>query len=167
MCLRGLSSPFKKRLMLLDSEYSGGQTTWAAIDSLFKRSNISCLLSHILILTQRGYPRDRIPYLAGYIGTTRHAFGWGCESPCVNCDWNNDSVFRFLWCQLESTLVRITRDLLNTSVWLMHWADWQGLSLKTQLRSLYSSCRKRKQLVFEGYYALSHFIDHTWNASCN
>jgi hypothetical protein len=27
--------------------------------------------------------------------------------------------------------------------------------------------QEKKQLVFEGYYALSHFIDHTWNASCN
>jgi hypothetical protein len=27
--------------------------------------------------------------------------------------------------------------------------------------------QEKKQLVFEGYYAFSHFIDHTWNASCN
>jgi SNF2 family DNA or RNA helicase len=27
--------------------------------------------------------------------------------------------------------------------------------------------QEKKQLVFEGHYALSHFIDHTWNASCN
>jgi hypothetical protein len=81
------------------------QTIWVAIDSLFRRSNINCLLSHILILTQSTYPWDRIPYLAGYI-STKHALGWGYEFPCVNCDWNNDSVFRFLWCQLENTLVR-------------------------------------------------------------
>jgi hypothetical protein len=26
--------------------------------------------------------------------------------------------------------------------------------------------QEKKQLIFEGHYALSLFIDHTWNASC-
>ncbi len=26
--------------------------------------------------------------------------------------------------------------------------------------------QEKKQLIFEGHYVLSLFIDHTWNASC-
>jgi hypothetical protein len=81
------------------------QTTWVAMDSLFKQSNSICLLSHMFIPTWSKYPKDSIPYLASYI-STKHAFSWGYESPCVDYDWNNDSVFKFFWCQLKNTLVK-------------------------------------------------------------
>jgi hypothetical protein len=98
--------------------FKGRQIIWVAIDSLFRRYNISCLLSHIFILTYSMYPWDKIPYLTSYISTNMPWVGAmslhvsivieimiQCSNFCdVNLRtfwWGNGLMLELKWCNCK------------------------------------------------------------------